>query len=55
VDAQRADAWEERGHTRFARGAWAEAVSDYHQAIALNPALAPLLAERLREAEARGR
>jgi hypothetical protein len=36
---------------RFARGARADAVADYKQAISLNPAIAPLLADRLREAE----
>ncbi len=51
TDPIRADAWEHRGHTRFARGAFAEALADYKQAIVLNPAIGPLLADRVREAE----
>jgi tetratricopeptide (TPR) repeat protein len=45
-------AWEQRARVRFARHAYAEAVADYQQAIAINPALEPLLAPRLREAQA---
>ncbi len=51
IDPTRADSWEQRGHVRFARGALADAVTDFKQAILLNPAIAPLLADRLREAE----
>ena len=36
---------------RFARGAFAEALADYKQAITLNPAMGPLIADRVREAE----
>jgi tetratricopeptide (TPR) repeat protein/predicted Ser/Thr protein kinase len=55
IDPTRADSWEQRGHVRFARRAFADALSDYKQAILLNPAIAPLLAEKLREAELGGR
>jgi tetratricopeptide (TPR) repeat protein/predicted Ser/Thr protein kinase len=54
IDPTRADSWEQRGHVQFGRGALADAVSDYKQAITLNPAIAPLLADRLREAERGG-
>jgi tetratricopeptide (TPR) repeat protein/predicted Ser/Thr protein kinase len=51
IDSVRADAWEQRGHVRFARGAFAQALADYKRAVGLNPAMGPLIAERVREAE----
>jgi hypothetical protein len=45
--------WEERAKIRFARQAFAEAAADYQQAIAINPAVEPILAPRLREARSR--
>jgi tetratricopeptide (TPR) repeat protein len=50
VDPQRADAYEIRGHVRFARGEFGRALSDYEDAIARNPALVPMLAERMNQA-----
>ena len=54
TDSIRADAWEQRGHVRFARRAFDRALGDYRQAIALNPAMGPLIADRVREAELAG-
>jgi tetratricopeptide (TPR) repeat protein len=52
VDRQRSDAYEVRGHVRFARGQFGNALADYEEAIARNPALVPMLAERMNQARA---
>jgi len=51
-DNLRADAHEVRGHVRFARGDFANALSDYAEAVARNPALIPMLTERMNQTRA---
>ena len=50
ADGDRADSFEVRGHVRFARGNMTAALGDYQEAIKRNPAMAPLLAERMQQA-----
>jgi tetratricopeptide (TPR) repeat protein/predicted Ser/Thr protein kinase len=53
LDEVRADPLEQRGHVHFAAKNWPAALADYRRAVELNPALGPLLAEKMREAAAR--